>query len=214
MKRVYFLLMAAVVLLNSCLNVPEVDDGQKLHGTAATLARTGKGENVFVTDDSITLHPSQSVTASDSMLGTRYFIDFRILSEIGDERTIELANLQEMRIDSVSYSTPSGINSPVTPSAVWTSGKYLNMLLFVDGADLSGHKFSLVDTGVKGKDSGLNFLLHHKAAPTSTQDRGRACLSFDVQSYLDTLSTDSINMSLTLQIKNLGLQTSTITLRK
>lgn len=212
MKRIFLVLATIVVVLNSCLDIPDTDT-KTLRGAATTLSRTETGEIVFVTDDSITLHPSEPVTATDLLLGTRYFLDFKIPANVENSNTVEIVNFQEMRIDSVRDKMPSGTNHPVTPSAVWASGKYLNMLLFVTGSNLSGHVFTLTDSG-KDKPSGLHLQLHHHTVPEHYQNNMRACLSFDMQNYLDTLSADTVNIHLSLNVKDIGMQTSTIVLRK
>lgn len=212
MKHALFLILAlTATVLTGCLDVDTPDDDKQLRGTAATLARTEAGENIFVTDDSIRMYPNASFAAKDSLIGMRYFVDFRLLEKHDRECSVELVNVQSMFVDSIKYDTPSLTDNPLTPALVWHSGSYINMLLYVK-PNVTYKDFTLYD--ITPSSGQLHFALRHDYHNSPYPTNSRIALSFDISQYRDTLSTDSINALLDINVENLGPSTSTITIRK
>lgn len=210
MRKALFFFAALTVILNSCLDNP-TNDKNKLHGVAATLNKAQTGEIIFITDDSIKMHPSEAVTAVDSLLGSRFFVDFRLLQQSEKDFYIEVANLQRMKVDSVRLGKYEEMDAPVIPQIAWVSGRYVNFLLNVRGGQIALHDFRMYD---RSKDGKANFILRHDPKNDPTQYMARAAVSFDLKNYIDTMTTDSMTIALTLNIENAGPTTSNITVYK
>lgn len=206
-----FVIILVALNATSCLDVGDDIDRVNLRGAAATLARTPSGETVFVTDDSITMHPSEAVTAADSLIGMRYFLDFRLLEQTATDFDIAIINIQQMIVDTVVASAPSRADDYVEPRIVWTSGSYINMLLTVEASTIWSHDFTLYDVST---DDNLCFELRHDRNNDPYNTQTRAAISFDAKKYIDAATADSIPVQLSINVKNYGHRVSTFYLTK
>lgn len=204
--------LSATVLLSSCLG-DNTDDSMMTHAAASTLQRTASGENVFVTDDSITMHPEPSISADDSLIGNRYFVEFRLLEQTATDFDITLRTIQLMRTYEVEKTDVILFaDDPVTPNVLWATGNYLNMLLIVDAEATAEHEFALYD--VSGSGDKLKFELRHDKKGDTGEKNMRTALSFDISEYIEAAQGKPIEAELSFNVKDIGRSTYTVVINK
>lgn len=211
MKKTVLIIIACAALLSSCLDTGQTPDSQIPRAAAAFMQRSSTGENIFVTDDSIKMYPDVPVSASDSLLGRRYFVEFFLQNKGDDYFDINVRSVQEMKIDSILTQKPSSHNNEVELKTMWVSGNYLNMVLNVDTDPQPKHTAILYNSG-SPEEPELVFLYDNNTTqPISSR---RIALSYDISEYRENMAADSLRTSVTLNIKNTGNVTLDLIIRK
>ena len=210
-KKLFFITLLSALTLTSCLNPGETPDNMKPRAAAAFLQESEDGEKIFITDDGIVMYPDMPVAAPDSMLGRRYFVEFLLESQTSTRFDITLRSIQEMIVEGVTKGEPTGASQPVIPATVWAYGDYLNMVLNVKTDPRPNFKFTLFD---KGSAEEPNFVLRYDPKTNQPASARRVALSFDISSYREALTVDSILVPISINIENTGVVESRIKITK
>lgn len=198
MEKKVFLLFAVVVLsLSGCNLTPAVDDKYQRYASPATLEKESSGEVIFVTDDDMRLHPDKALVVADTLIGSRYFINYQIVEKTPPDYKITLLSQQSMPVLPIMTfpgTIPDTIaNDGISKLNVWVAGKYLNMLVNFYGSGRKEHVFRLIDT--KNSD-GLVLELRHDNVGDPMQTELQAAMSLDISRYLDQAEGNTLNMTL------------------
>lgn len=207
------LLVLAGVLLTGCVWNNGFSVSTR-YGSPVVMSRHTSGDIFFATDDSIHLFPLPQMTVADSMIGRRYFIDYSV-SDSSNTFTyaITLHNMQLMPTDTVlKLSNDIDIDDmpdvPIEKDAIWVTGKYLNMLLYIEASGIMDHHYKLIDTG----DKALKFRLMHDDLGDKHTIRLRNAISFDIQKYQEMAQSEELDIEITYNQKGSGITTTKVTI--
>ena len=141
-------------MLSSCDWLePEINQSNQIYQSVATLIHDPSGKNIFITDDSLKLQPTEEIiipdNKKDSLLNKRYFITFQITKQISNLYTIKLLSTQQMReISPIPLQTINDTtkykNQTLLLKGIWTSGGYLNMITDIKGSGDKFHNYNLL----------------------------------------------------------------------
>ena len=99
-KQIFFILILILTLSSCDWLEPEVEQSNQIYQTAATLIHDTSGKNLFLTDDSLKLQPTEGIiipdNKKDSLLNKRYFITFQITEQTTTLYTINLLSSQHL----------------------------------------------------------------------------------------------------------------------
>lgn len=168
-KQIFFILILILTLSSCDWLEPEVEQSNQIYQTAATLIHDTSGKNLFLTDDSLKLQPTEEIiipdNKKDSLLNKRYFITFQITEQNTNLYTINLLSSQQMReipitpIQSINDTTKY-TNQTLLLKNLWISGSYLNMITEIQGSGQKFHNYNLLLSPTLSPDT-LNLIMRY-----------------------------------------------------
>lgn len=199
MKKLNYILITliAIIALSSCDWLePEESISNQIYQTAATLVYYPSGENIFITDDSLKLFPTNKITIpddkKDSLLNQRYYISFQIEQQQNDACSINLISMQMMnKSDIIEIESNSDIekykNNILNLQALWCSGKYLNIITQIEGSGTKLHNYNLLQHNTTPNDTLYLTLRYDDNNDTEIYTLKQA-IYYDLKPYLNPLN--------------------------
>ncbi|MFI3297355.1 MAG: NigD-like C-terminal domain-containing protein [bacterium] len=168
-----------------------------VYGAATTLVKEESGEIVYMTDDSLKLVPMYTISAADSLLNQRYYVEFQIYQTISSSTyEVNVVSVQYMFIENVSSIDDSSeldsyADDCITPIWVWGACNYVNLLCYIDASNEIQHNFYLVEDKSSSTNDTINFYIRHDNNDDANGSTSKAAISFDISSFVTNIA-DSV----------------------
>lgn len=197
--KVLMFVVVVITLFGACSAEPFPPglDDYRTYGAATTLVRDESGEVLYMTDDSLKLIPYNTISAADSLLNKRYYLEFQIYENI-DSKTYEIieVSVQRMLLENVcAINDKSELNrysnDCITPIWLWSAYNYVNLLCNINASNEVKHDFYLIEDKSTSNSDTINFFIRYDDKNDSYGGKSKAALSFDISSLVTNV-TDSI----------------------
>ena len=156
--RSYAIVITSVMIslfVTSCSYWDEpAGNNNPVYGTIGTYELTSSKVTYFVLDDGTTLGLNNNLEIADSLVGTRFYIDFQYANVTNRtdsfDATINLLNIQQvvtkpiLIVETKSQLDSMGVNK-INPSWLWCSSHYLNIVYYVMGSNSLPHRVNLIE---------------------------------------------------------------------
>ena len=160
----------------------------------------------FVLDDGTTLGLNNNLEIADSLVGTRFYIDFQYANVTNRtdsfDATINLLNIQQvvtkpiLIVETKSQLDSMGVNK-INPSWLWCSSHYLNIVYYVMGSNSLPHRVNLIENLIDPMElSGdtLVFELRHNSLNDPAYQQLRGVGSFDLSPFMEAAKDTVLKM--------------------
>ena len=202
-KQIVFIITTILILSSCDWLQPKIDPSDQIYQSAATLIHEpSSGKNIFITDDSLKLHPTEEIIIpdikKDSLINKRYFITFQITEKVANLYTINLLSTQQMRelpiftLQSIN-DTAKYTNQTLLLKSIWVSGSYLNMITEIKGSGDKFHNYNLLVSPSSSSDT-LHLIMRYDNNKDNAIYTLQEATTYNIKKYINS-DKDSVIIS-------------------